>query len=346
MARTVVLPVLLAFVFLSAADPVRRAQGLDLCLPTPNDSLFHRGGPAFYQFVERSFQGRHSRPWEAGQYGYVRNPLATRTGVLYTRLHEGIDIRPTRRDIRGEPLDPVFAVDGGKVVHTNVRAADSNYGRYVVIEHIWGGAPYYSLYAHLGSVRVAPGERVVRGRQIATMGHTGAGATREGAHLHFEINLLLHSRFESWHRRHFPAEPNHHGIYNGLNLLGLDPARILVESRRNLVLDIPTLLKCEEPFFRVRIPHSPRFELVRRYPWLNAAPGCAAPLSWELSFNRAGVPLRAAPSTAPAAAPALLWIRRSSDAYETITRDLIAGRGAQAQFTRTGRRFLELLAVP
>ena len=90
---------------------------LDLVLPTDNDALFSGGWPAFYQYIERDFKGVKSTPWEGGQYGFVRDPIETSAGIVYTRFHEGIDIKPLRRDAGGEPLDDVCAIADGKVVH-------------------------------------------------------------------------------------------------------------------------------------------------------------------------------------------------------------------------------------
>src|SRR6267378_8192567 len=69
-------------------------QVLDLVLPTDNDALFSGDGPAFYQYVERNYKGMKSMPWEGGIYCFVRDPTDTPGGVVYTRFHEGIDIRP------------------------------------------------------------------------------------------------------------------------------------------------------------------------------------------------------------------------------------------------------------
>ncbi len=80
-------------------------QVLDIVLPTDNDALFSGSGPEFYQYVERNYKGVTSTPWEGGQYGFVRDPTDTAGGVLYTRFHEGIDIRPVHRDANGDPLD-------------------------------------------------------------------------------------------------------------------------------------------------------------------------------------------------------------------------------------------------
>jgi hypothetical protein len=82
------------------AQPAQ-SQPLDLALPTDNDALFSGDGPGFYQYVERNYKGAKSTPWEGGQYGFVRDPADTAGGVVYTRFHEGIDIRPLRRDSRG-----------------------------------------------------------------------------------------------------------------------------------------------------------------------------------------------------------------------------------------------------
>src|SRR5437763_16666049 len=110
---------------------------LDLVLPTDNDALFFGNGPTFYQYVERDYKGVKSTPWEGGQYGFVRDPAETSAGIVYTRFHEGIDIRPLQCDERGEPLDPVRAIAAGVVVHTNAVPGFSNYGKYVVVEHRW-----------------------------------------------------------------------------------------------------------------------------------------------------------------------------------------------------------------
>src|SRR4029453_8276853 len=96
------------------------ALALDLALPTDNDGLFAGDGGAFYQYVERDYQGTKSTPWQGGQYGFVRDPTGTAAGTVYTRFHEGIDIRSVGRDARGDPLDEIRAIAEGKVVHVNV----------------------------------------------------------------------------------------------------------------------------------------------------------------------------------------------------------------------------------
>src|SRR5207253_2927370 len=142
-------------------------------------------------YIERNYNGVKSTPWEGGQYGFVRDPTDTAGGVVYTRFHEGIDIRPLHRDAHGEPLDEVRAIADGKVTYTNLVPGYSNYGKYIVIEHHWDSSSYYSLYGHLSSIAVQSGDTVNRGQRIAVMGYTGTGLNRERAHLHLELNLML-----------------------------------------------------------------------------------------------------------------------------------------------------------
>src|SRR6266542_4109482 len=207
-------------IFSSIAIRAQPAQdhALDLVLPTDNDALFSGDGPAFYQYVERNYKGMKSMPWEGGKYGFVRDPTDTAGGVVYTRFHEGIDIRPLHRDENGEPLDEVRAIADGEVVHVNLVPGYSNYGKYIVIEHRWGGSNYYSLYGHLSSIAVQPGETVRRGQPIAVMGYTGTGINRERAHLHLELCLMFIREFDAWYSTFFRKDPNRHGLYNGMNL--------------------------------------------------------------------------------------------------------------------------------
>ena len=304
------------------------SAGLNLALPTDNDALFHGGGPEFYQYVTRDYKGVKSTPWEGGQYGFVRNPVETASGLIYTRFHEGIDIRPMQRDARGEPLDAVRAIADGTVVYTNAVAGYSNYGRYVVVEHRWDGASYYSLYAHLASIVAKTGAKVNRGEQIGVMGHTGEGLDQARAHVHLELNLLLSRRFESWYDNFIRNEPNRHGIYSGINLAGLDIARLYLALQKRPTLTIPEFLAGEETFYKVTLPASQNFDLLQRYPWLlRGSPSASAP-SWEVSFNRAGVPLKVEPAAQAVTSPALSYVKKGGGSL----------RGANARYGQRQRR--------
>lgn len=345
-ARAKISPFLLLImmVFPLAAEDIPNA--LNLALPTENDALYHGGGAEFYQQIKRDFRGVQSTPWEGGQYGFVRNPVETSVGVIFTRFHEGIDIRPRRRDARGEPLDPVRAIADGTVVYVNLVAAYSNYGRYVVVEHRWNGASYFSLYAHLASAVVRQGALLKRGQQLGVMGYTGEGLDRERAHVHLELNLLLSRNFEPWYEHFIKDDPNRHGIYNGVNLAGLDIARLFLALRKDPQLTIADFLAGEERFYRVRLPAAKSFDLAQRYPWLTSRAAGLEPPSWEVSFNRAGVPLKVEAGTQPALSPTLSFVKKSDLDYAMQTRGVVGGSGLHAHLTESGERLMELLIWP
>ena len=335
---------LLAFLLLCAnSGRAEENRLLQLVLPTDNTALFRGDGAAFYQVVERNLRGVISQPWQGGQYGFVRDPRELAGETVYTRFHEGMDVRPMRRDALGEPLDEVRAMADGKVVYTSPHAGFSNYGRYVVVEHHFDGCPYYSLYAHLSTIAVEPGRSVRQGDKLGVMGHTGAGIDRARAHVHVELNLLLSTHFEAWHEKFFPTEINRHGLYNGINLAGLDLPKLILGLRSNPSLTIPAFLAPEQTFYRIIIPNSPNFELPRRYPWMIEGLPNEKPVSWEISFAASGLPLRMQPSDRTVNSAQLSWMKSSPIDARYLTRDNIAGRGSGAHLTESGKRLMRLL---
>lgn len=81
--------------------------------------------------------------------------------------------------------EPVYAASDGQVVHA---AWHRVWGNIILIHHpadrVW------SMYAHLGEMRVRPGAQVRCGQQIGTIGRGGVdehGNYLYFAHLHFEI---------------------------------------------------------------------------------------------------------------------------------------------------------------
>jgi len=319
------------------------ARAVDLVLPTDNDALFREGGPAFYQYVERNFEGVISYPWQGGQYGFVRNPQQTADGILFKRMHEGADIKPFRRDSRGEPLDLVRAVAAGTVMYVNGRPGASNYGRYVVIRHQWDGCPYFSLYAHLNRSDVQAGDTVRQGQGIGLLGYTGDGINLARAHLHFEINLFLTDHFDAWHAANFRGEPNPHGVYNGMNLTGIDVGRFLVQSQRDKSLTVPAFLAGEDVFYRVRVPAPGPVELARRYPWMSQGyrPGQSA----EISFLRSGIPVKITGVEHAVQAPVASWARPVGAPVGLYTKGYLQGAGSTLRLTAEGLKYLALFGA-
>lgn len=324
-------------------NPLYAGDSMKLSLPTENASIFSSDPSQFYMYTNRSFEGRSSKPWEGGTYGFSRNPKRTADGLVYTRLHEGIDIRPIRRDAKGVPLDPVRAISDGKVVHTNIHSNRSNYGRYVVIEHQWKDGNYYSLYAHLNSISVKPGQSVKRGSPIGLLGYTGRGINLTRAHLHLEVNLFLHSGFPRYHDKALPGT-NHHGVFNGLNLVGVNVAKLFKQSRRDSGLSMAEFIsKNHPPHYRVAIPDGSRLELVARYPWISKGKKPSSE-PWEITFSREGIPLAARPISGSVQRPVVTWVKPSKTYHSYFTKGYLTGSGSKAGLSSSGMSYIQLLS--
>jgi len=225
-----------------------------LILPTDNDHIYRGENAKFYMYVDRSFEGKTSRPWTAGKYGFVRNLRRTEDGIIGTRFHEGIDISPLKRDKSNRPLDEIRAIASGVVAYVNNTSARSNYGKYIVIEHNWDSGPLCSLYAHLSETNVKVGQRINQGQKIGIMGYTGSGLNRARSHLHLELNLLLSTNFDSWHNKHFKGSKNYHGNHNGLNLSGIDIGSFYIAQNNDKTLTIPRFVKSMSVYYKITLP--------------------------------------------------------------------------------------------
>jgi hypothetical protein len=192
---------------------------------------------------------------------------------------------------------------------------------------------------------VQRGETVRGGQRIAVMGYTGTGINRERAHLHLEVCLMFSREFEAWYNTFFKNDPNHHGLYNGMNLAGVDVARLYLALRKNPALTIPEFLAGEETFYKVALPKARHFELPTLYPWMLAA-GKRNGSSWEVSFARSGVPLRIEPSDKHVTQPEVSYVKNSSAESSYLTRDVVAGRGANAHLSGYGAQLMRLLIWP
>ena len=319
------------------------SSGQTLVLPTTNDA-FLRGTPAaFYQYVDRNFEGQTSSPWEGGQFGFVRNPARVGGGLLYTRFHEGLDIKPVSRGSNGDPLDEVRAMAAGQVVHASETSSHSNYGRYVVVRHDWKEGPFYSLYAHLKTLQVSRGQRVQAGESLGLMGYTGVGIDQRRAHVHVELNLFLSSRFEAWHDAHFNT-PNHHGVYNGLNLIGLDLAELFLSQKKRSSISAADIVKKTEAYFTVAVPGHSALEIGKNYAWLREGVSLGRPASWEVTFSRWGLPLKIKPTSREVTSPVVVSVAKSSVPHSYNTRGLLSGSGSSAALTDSGLRFVNLVA--
>ncbi|MCF7687239.1 MAG: M23 family metallopeptidase [Cephaloticoccus sp.] len=261
------------------------AQRLDLSWPTPN--------PAFEQGKSGAviFQDTGTGDPSSGGFGGVRSSGR--------QFHEGIDIKAMARDRRGESTDLVFAAIDGVVAYVNPKVGDSNYGRYVVLEHPAQSPAIYTLYAHLASV--APGIRtgavVQHGQTLGVMGRSSSGRPipRERAHLHFEMGLWVTRDFQSWYNWKKFGSPNEHGVYNGMNLMGFDPMDFFQARRTGRINTMQDYFTQMRPVVRLRIATSKMPDFVQRYPVLVTRSLPMLVAGWEIECNWTGLPFRWTP---------------------------------------------------
>jgi murein DD-endopeptidase MepM/ murein hydrolase activator NlpD len=172
--------------------PLPSDETIRIVWPTPNHWLFDA--------PERFFARTRVNP-DYGRPGWTRD--------CGKRFHRGCDIAPvnitatgkttrviftdcaTGKDFESDeptfvPYDEVFCVYQGTPREVVEDEAASDFGKHVVIEHVWpGGERFFTLYAHLAEVNLT-------GQKIGKMGQTSRSADARNwlaiaPHLHFEV---------------------------------------------------------------------------------------------------------------------------------------------------------------
>lgn len=274
----------LSTVFLATA---RGAGRIEIVWPTPNPAWAEGRPPR--DFLQHAGSGEP----ESGGFGGVRS-----NGIQF---HEGIDIRSVSRDRRGEPTDDVYAAIEGVVRHVSTNAGDSSYGRYIVIEHPDMTPGVYTLYAHLARVdpEIRAGAHVSLRQKLGTMGHSSGGymIPRERAHLHFEIGVMMTRNFQAWYDGRKFGSKNDHGLWNGMNLMGIDPLDFFDQWKAKNVNNFEEYFSRMHPAVRLRLMSSRVPDFVSRYPSLLTKPIPPVVAGWEITCNWTGLPFRWTPLT-------------------------------------------------
>jgi murein DD-endopeptidase MepM/ murein hydrolase activator NlpD len=127
------------------------------------------------QWLEASGVGRESsNGFRSPVQGPVTSGFGYRTHPIfgYARMHSGIDF--------GAPHgSPIVASANGQIASAGW---DGGYGKTVRINH---GAGLTTLYGHMSSLAVSPGQSVAAGQVIGYVGSTGLST---GPHLHYELH--------------------------------------------------------------------------------------------------------------------------------------------------------------
>ncbi len=246
----------------------------------PTESKDFAEGKAPETFLQPTASGTP----RSGFFGDVRNGGR--------RFHEGIDIKPLRRDRKGEPLDDIYCAMDGVVRMVNRVAGNSGYGRYVVVSHENSDVEVYTLYAHLTEIdkAVVVGKRVAAGERLGQMGRSAPYSIGKAqAHLHFEIGLRLGDHFDKWYKTKKYKEKNFFGNFNGINLVGFDPLAFFQAAKdgkinngfAGYINDMPTA-------FVVRVYTKDTPDFVKIYPALTDRSG--EKVGWDIHFVWYGMP--------------------------------------------------------
>jgi RHS repeat-associated protein len=123
-------------------------------------------------------------------FGYRIHPISKNS-----KLHEGIDIGATTRNVDG---DKVYAATSGTVVAVTNHSIGGNI---ITIQTTIGTDSIKTKYMHLkdDSIKVKKGDKVEKGEVIAEMGHTGGSV---GTHLHFQVEV-----YDEKEEKYVPVDP-------------------------------------------------------------------------------------------------------------------------------------------
>lgn len=319
--------------------PCMAVQDLVFHLPTDNQSLYGEGGDAYFMYVDRTFEGTTTRPWQAGSWGMVRNPFRTSDGqLMFSRMHEGIDVKPIRRDSNGEPLDEVRPIAPGIVAYVSADPRKSNYGRYVVIAHRVPEGTIYSLYAHLASVSCREGQRVSPSDTVGILGYSGVGLNKTRAHCHLEICLMINSNYD------LIVQPptNKHGLFNGLNLVGFNAADVLRACEGGKAFSLSRYFAGLKEHYRVRVPWQGSLDILSRHPFLFRGRWGQTSPSVDIAFTQEGIPIAIYPASQPVSTPVVVKCRPLPTLQQNATVNRVKGSSKTAQLTASGLRYISL----
>jgi murein DD-endopeptidase MepM/ murein hydrolase activator NlpD len=272
--------------FLVATLALMSSTLASLVWPTPNTAF--RDGKSIEAFIQSTASGNI----ESGLFGCVRNEGQ--------RFHEAIDLSPIRRDAAGEATDPIFSILAGKVAYINNVSSQSSYGRYIIIQHNEEALPFHSLYAHMAQIdsSLKVGHAVKKGMVLGVMGRSAGGyhIPKTRAHLHFEVGLKLSDDFQVWYDRQQIKTKNHHGNWNGMNLVSVDPLAFFRAVQVGDVEDFNEFIKKRPVVANLRIFTNKVPDFIKRYPALVVGSYDREKLvAWDIAFTDFGLPMQWTP---------------------------------------------------
>lgn len=144
-----------------------------------NDPVTAGGELAYLDDVMSGFEAE--RRWDEGAFELpAPGVLASGFGTLRSYNGGGYDIYHSGADIGGPVGTPIYAPADGVVVDTGLLDIR---GFITILDH---GRGVYSGFWHQSSILVNPGDEVVAGQMVGTIGNTGLSTA---AHLHWELRV-------------------------------------------------------------------------------------------------------------------------------------------------------------
>ena len=177
------------------------------------------------------------------------------------------------------------------------------------------------------------------------MGWTGPGLDRSRAHLHLEITFQINPQFEEWVKTTKPGrlwEPNRHGEWNGLNLMGIDPAPLLLAAQQGKPKSWKEALAVQPGGFVVKVS-APKSR-VNWTDWTQAQENCTGAESWEIEMTPWGLPLKVSASALPVNGPELVANPGQPNEGKYYCRGLVEpdGKGGM-RLSKFGRQYVEMM---
>jgi hypothetical protein len=179
--------------------------------------------------------------------------------------------------------------------------------------------------------------------------NTRQGISKDRAHVHFELNLLINDRFAAWYKRTFPGQRNDHGAWNGQNLVALDPRLILLEQQRlGAKFNLLHHLLNQTELCRVLVTAT-------NFPWLKRYGALIRPnpqaekegvAGFEIALNFNAVPFELIPRAASeikGKAKFQLLSVNEAEYRKNPCRRLVTKRGSHWELAPQGQRALALL---
>ena len=181
------------------------------------------------------------------------------------------------------------------------------------------------------------GQPVGTGNVLGRLGYSGVGLNKTRAHLHLEIGLMINSRFAEFYQGE-----NKHGNFNGLNLLGIDPAVVLRACRTGAPFSLTKHFTSLKEHYRVAVPCIPAMDIMRRHPFLYKGSRSATirPESLEIAFTAEGVPIGIYPSSRSVQTPCVVSCRPMPTLQQNCTVNRVKNSSANAALTRSGLAYV------